>query len=166
MLTRIIFSAVLIASAVVPCVAQDSSKEINEHVWNVFIKSFSEHDANTFLSVHSKDVIRAVRDQKMLLDWAQYLKQQLAGDKFEIDNGIKRTIELRFSERISSSTQAVDVGIYKTTVTQKDGGSDSFYGRFHVVLRKESGVWKILVDTDSTEGNTIDENVFLEAKPL
>lgn len=145
---------------------QESTKEIDEQVWRIFIKAFSEHDAKTFLSVHSRDVIRAGRDQKMLLNWDEYLKQQSAGDKYELDNGIKRTIELRFSERLSNSTQAIDVGVYKTTVSRKDGSSDSFYGRFHVALRKENGTWKILVDTDSSEGDTIDEKAFLAAKPF
>jgi hypothetical protein len=35
-----------------------------------------------------------------------------------------------------------------------------------VALRKEKGVWKILVDTDSSENNTVGEKDFLAAKPM
>ena len=34
---------------------------------------------------------------------------------------------------------------------------------FHVLFRKEEGVWKILMDYDSSEGNTIGAEHFLNA---
>lgn len=145
---------------------QNYQREINDQVWKPFIQAFNNHDANAFLKVHSKDLIRSGRDQKTLLNWDAYLKQQSAGNKFEVENKVKRSIDLHFTERLSNQTQAIDVGIYKTTVTRSDGSTESFYGRFHVVHRKENGVWRILVDTDSSEGNTIGEKDFLAAKPL
>jgi len=75
-------------------------------------------------------------------------------------------LELRFTERVSTKDLAVDVGVYKTTVTQKDGKIQRFYGRFHVVLRKENNSWKILVDTDSSEEKTINEQNFLSAQVM
>ena len=78
----------------------------------------------------------------------------------------KRSIELRFSERMASENQALDVGIYKTTYFNVDGSTISFYGKFLVVLRKENGIWKILVDTDSSENGTIDEKSFLLAEEM
>lgn len=145
---------------------QDYQKEINDQVWKPFIQAFNNHDATSFLNVHSKELIRAGRDQKKVLNWEEYLKQQSEGDKSDLENKIKRSIDLRFTERLANRSQAIDVGIYKTTTTRSDGSSRSFYGRFHVVLRKENGAWKILVDTDSSEGNTIGEKDFLAAKPL
>jgi hypothetical protein len=35
-----------------------------------------------------------------------------------------------------------------------------------VALRKENGTWKILVDSDTNEGGTITDEMFLKAKPL
>jgi hypothetical protein len=35
-----------------------------------------------------------------------------------------------------------------------------------VALRKENGVWKILVDSDTNEGGTITEEMFQKAKPI
>ena len=49
--------------------------------------------------------------------WDEYFKQQQAGDKKEKENGGIRLIELRFTERIANPRQAIDVGIYKTTVS-------------------------------------------------
>ena len=145
---------------------QDLQKEINDQVWKPFISSFNSFDTQEFMAVHSRDVVRSPRDAKILQSWDEYFKQQQAGDKRHKESGGSRSIELRFTERIANAKQAIDVGIYKTTSTGKDGKSASFYGRFHVVLRKEGSVWKILVDTDSSEGNTIREKDFLAARPL
>jgi len=146
--------------------AQDYQKEINEQLWNPFIVSFNSFDTNGFIDVHSRDVVRSPRDSKVLLTWDEYFKQQQSGDKRYKENGTTRLIELRFTERIANAKQAIDVGIYKTTVKNTEGKASSFYGRFHVVLRREGSGWKILVDTDSSEGNTISEKDFLAASPL
>ncbi|HEY0653603.1 MAG TPA: hypothetical protein VGD65_10775 [Chryseosolibacter sp.] len=146
--------------------AQDAQREINEQVWKPFIKGFNENDTKTFMAVHSKDVVRSSRDAKEVLNWNQYFAQQERGDKADLAAKRKRTLELRFTERIASAAQAVEVGIYKTSYANADGTTRSFFGRFHVVMRKEQGVWKILVDTDSSENNTISENDFLAAAPM
>ena len=145
---------------------QSVQHEINEQVWKPFIAAFNELDSDGFLAIHSQDLVRAARDGNEILNWTQYLEQQRKGDKRTRDDGSKRTIELRFTERIANTTQAIDVGVYKTMNISKDGTTQSFFGRFHVVMRKENGTWKILVDTDSSEGRTISEKDFLAAKPM
>ena len=146
--------------------AQDLQKEINDRVWKPFISSFNSFNTEGFMAVHSRDVVRSPRDAKILQTWDEYFKQQQAGDKRQKESGGSRSIELRFTERIANAKQAIDVGIYKTTSTNKDGKSASFYGRFHVVMRKEGSVWKILVDTDSSEGKTIGEKEYMAAQPM
>ena len=145
---------------------QPQQQEINDQVWRPFITTFNNLDADGFLAIHSKDLVRAGRDDNTILDWNQYFEQQRRGDKRTLAEGSKRTIELRFTERLANATQAIDVGIYKTTNILKDGTAQSFFGRFHVVMRKENGTWKILVDTDSSEGGTISEKDFMAAKPM
>lgn len=148
------------------CGAQSPQIEINQQVWKPFIQSFNENDTEGFMAVHSKDAVRSPRDGKVVWNWEEYKKQHATGDQQDKLANQKRTLELRFSERIASQDLAVEVGVYKTTYQVADGKTQSFFGRFHVVLRKESGVWKILVDTDSTEGGTIGEKEFLAAQPL
>lgn len=164
---RRVFTGLLILLSI-SCYAQDLTKEINDQVWKPFISSFNSYDTKTFMNLHSKDVVRSSRDSKMLLNWDEYFKNQQKGDTRGKDGGVNRVIQLRFTERISNSSQAIEIGIYKTTVSTSDGKSAaySYYGRFHVVLRKEGSAWKILVDTDSSEGNTIGEKEFLAARPL
>src|SRR5688572_22610825 len=145
---------------------QDHQKEINEQVWKPFIEGFRNGDTDMFMNVHSKDLVRSPRDAKKVETWEQYYEGTKRGNERRKTSGRKSDIELRFTERIASEAQAIDVGIYKTTSIAGDGQQRSFYGRFHVVLRKESGVWKILVDTDSSEGGMIGEKDFLAAKPM
>ena len=144
--------------------AQGSETEINDQVWKPFIKSFNTRNSTAFLAVHSKDVVRSPRDAKDVFGWDEYLLQLERG-KSKTPGG-QRLIELRFTERIVKDQLAVDVGIYKTTFQDKKGVRKSDYGRFHVVLRKEYGIWKILVDMDSSEGGTIGEKDFLAAQEM
>jgi hypothetical protein len=116
--------------------------------------------------VHSMDLVRSSRDSKQILSWAEYLEQQEKTNKRILADGMSMTLDLHFTERIATQDRAVDVGIYKTTMTDKTGKAQSYYGRFHVVLRKENGIWKILVDMDSSEGGTIDAEDFNAAKPM
>ena len=118
------------------------------------------------MAVHSKDVIRSPRDAKMVLTWNEYFEQQKRADDQGKKSGSKRQLGLRFTERIANDNQAIEVGIYKGTTTDKIGNVRTFYGRFYVALRKENGIWKILVDTDSSDGNTIDEEEYLQARSM
>lgn len=146
--------------------AQDAQKEINEQVWRPFIKGFSEGDTDLFMNVHSKDLVRSGRESGKVLNWDQYYKQTAEGNKRRKDRNQKVWIDLRFTERINNENQAIDVGIYATSWSSPDAKTGVAYGRFHVVHRKENGVWKILVDTDSNEGKTIGEQQFLAASPM
>ena len=146
--------------------SQNFKQEINEQVWKPFITSFNNYDANGFLAIHAKDVIRSPLDAKMILTYDEYLNNQLDGNKRSQESGNTRALDLRFTERIANAATAIDIGVFKVTVNRKDGNTQSFYGRFHVVLRKENGVWKILVDMDSSEGNSIDETDFIAASPM
>jgi hypothetical protein len=48
---------------------------------------------------------------------------------------------------MASNDQAFEVGYYKTTSANiVSGEKRNGYGKFHVLLGKENGVWKILMD--------------------
>ena len=151
---------------VVDVAAQNIQKEIDDQVWKPFIQTFNNRDTDAFMALHSKEAVRSPRDVKAVWNWNEYYQEQKKGDDHRKISGAKRVLELRFTERIANKDLAVDVGVYKVTVNQKGGEIQSFYGRFHVVLRKEMIQWKILVDTDSTEGGTIDEKRFLQAQSI
>jgi ketosteroid isomerase-like protein len=143
---------------------QTAQQQINEQVWKPFIQAFNSRNTQAFMQVHSRDVVRSPRDSKAIWNWDEYFRQQEKGDKRE--SASSRQIELRFTERIATNDLAVEVGIYKGSYIESGGNDRSYYGRFHVVLRKEDGVWKILIDTDSSEGNTVGEDDFRTAQPM
>lgn len=145
---------------------QTVQKEINEQVWKPFIKGFQDGDTDMFMGVHSKDLVRSARESKKVLNWDSYYQQTKKGNERMKTDKSRLEIELRFTERINNDAQAIDVGVYRTSWFAADGKQGTGYGRFHVVLRKENGTWKILVDTDSDEGRTIGEAQFLAAKPM
>ncbi len=151
---------------VVRGIAQNTQKDINDQVWIPFIENFNSYNTDGFMKVHSKDAVRSPRDTKTIWNWEEYREKQDQGNQQGVSQNMKQKLELHFTERIAKSDLAFDVGVYKTTVVFPNGKIESYYGRFHVVLRKENNIWKILVDTDSSEGGTIDEKSFLSAKSI
>ena len=139
-------------------------KEINEQVWKPFITAFNNHDDEAFSAVHSKEVIRVSQDANQIMGYNEYFKKVPDSDKAKWKDW-KRNIELRFLQRIASGDKAFEVGYYKTTNSNTvTGEKRSGYGKFHVLLRKEKGTWKILMDADANEKT--DEVVFKTASPM
>jgi hypothetical protein len=48
-------------------------------------------------------------------------------------------------------------------VTEPDSTQRIYFGKFHVILERESDTWKISMDYDSNENGTIDEKSFINA---
>lgn len=139
-------------------------KEINKQVWRPFIKSFNSGDNEAFSAVHSKDVIRVIQDDNQVMGYDQYFQKIPDSIKTKWRDW-KKNIELRFLQRIASKDKAFEVGYYKTTSTNTVTGENrTGFGKFHVLLRKENGVWKILMDADAHEETN--EAVFLTGKPM
>jgi ketosteroid isomerase-like protein len=162
----------LLAFATIPFLtnAQEDQQAINLQVWKPFTTAIMNQDVATFVSLHSKDLIRVERDQKNLLDLKAYQSGMEAGwpgwkESIKKSNQ-KYVFELRFLERISNGTQAFEVGYFKNEVTTATGEKRISYGKFMVALRKEDGKWKILVDSDTRENGTITDEMFAAAQPL
>ncbi|MGE0589603.1 MAG: DUF4440 domain-containing protein [Cyclobacteriaceae bacterium] len=165
MIIKTYFSCLLLLSA---CVGfgqtRSSQKEINEQVWEPFINAYNNRDNEALSKVHSKDMIRVVQDDGRIYGYDIYFKPD--PDSLRVKWAVwKRTIELRFVQRIASDTEAFEVGYYKVVSKNTETGeSRTSYGKFHVLLRKEIGKWKILMDADANEGTT--EEIFSSANPM
>ncbi len=161
--TPILFVVLLLASNLF---AQKDSlqKQINEQVWKPFIQSFNSGDDNAFRAVHSKDVIRVIRDNSSIIGYNEYFRT--VPDSIKAKWGTwKKNIELRFTQRIAANGKAFETGYYKTSNTNTSTGEKRVgYGKFLVLLRKENGTWKILVDADSNEKTN--EEVFMTGEPM
>ena len=139
-------------------------KEINEQVWKPFIVAFNNNDDEAFSAVHSKEVIRVSQDDNRIMGYAEYFKKIPETEKAKWKDW-KKNIELRFLQRIASSDKAFEVGYYKSSTTNTlTGEKRTGYGKFHVLLRKENGSWKILMDADANDKT--DETLFMSGKPM
>lgn len=146
--------------------AQDAAsiRAINEQVWKPFISSFNKGDDDGFKAVHSQDIVRVEQDGKKILRYDEYFKKIPDSIKAKWSHW-KKNIELRFIQRIVNNDRAFEVGYYKSTSTNTQTGEvRKGIGKFHVLLQKENGVWKILMDADTSEG--ANEEVFNKAAPL
>jgi ketosteroid isomerase-like protein len=150
--------------------AQNDQSDINEQVWKPFTQAIMTQDVNRFIALHSSDLVRAVINNQKLMGWNEYrmeMEKSWPGWKESIrKNKSTYTFELRFTERISNGNVAYEVGYFRNQLITATGETQESFGRFHVVLRKEAGAWKILVDSDSNEGGTITAEMFMTAKSL
>ena len=67
--------------AVVQVAGQSIQQSINDQVWKPFISTYNNRDTDGFMAVHSKDVVRSPRDDKMVLNWNEYFEHQKRGDE-------------------------------------------------------------------------------------
>ena len=161
---KIFFFACLLIAQYAFSQADSLQKQINEQVWNSFIKAFEAYDTDAFMAVHSKEVTRVIQDGNRLQNFEQYQSENRRSDTRNKAAKRTRTIELRFIQRIAAHDRAFEVGYFKTSTIAPDGTARSFFGKFHVLLRKESGTWKILMDADTS--SKTDEASFNAAKPM
>ncbi|HMJ48783.1 MAG TPA: hypothetical protein VK498_15735 [Ferruginibacter sp.] len=144
--------------------ADSLQKQINEQVWKVFINSFNNSDNTGLSSVHSRELSRVSIDNNQIIGYGEYFKP-LPDSVNVMRSRWKSNIELRFLQRIASNGRAFETGYYKTTSTNSTSGqSRTGYGKFVVLLRKENGVWKILMDADAHEKTNAE--IFMSAKPM
>lgn len=135
-------------------------EEINYQIWDNFTQAFQNKDFQLFESLHHPDLIRVNGNADILLDKENYLVNYK--QSWEVtDNNLD--INFRFLERIYSNTAASERGIYKLTVNANLEDEKTFYGKFHVLMRKENGQWQFVMDYDSDENRTIGEKDYLMA---
>jgi len=149
-----------------PAQTTTTQTTINDQVWRPFIQAYNALDADAFLAVHHADAIRIIRDSDQILPATAYgenIRQNMAAAQ---QRGMKRHIELRFTERFASADLAFEAGYYKAVSTFSADEQYTFFGRFNVVLRRDNGRWKILLDSDTNDGNTVGDKDFQQARPM
>lgn len=165
-MSRIFLSFIILTFLNKPGYSQADSlqQQINQQVWKPFIQAFNNLDAKGFMAVHSKEMSRVIQDGNLIYGYDRYSKEMESVNESTKKANQKRTLELRFAQRIAANERAFEVGYYKFSSIQPDGASRNGYGKFHVLLRRENGIWKILMDADASEKTN--EAIFLSAKPL
>lgn len=140
--------------------------KINSQVWSKFYAAFQDLDYKLMEEIHSKEAIRVEANQQNILNFEMYIKQYQERFAQARENNRKSKIALRFIERLVNDQFASERGIFRYTANPGQDSEAHYYGKFHVIHRKENGVWKILVDYDSNENGTIGEKDFDAAKEI
>lgn len=148
--------------------SQNLRQEINEQVWNVQLEAMRTNQPDLFMSVMSKDVIQISYDRNVIRDYASFREQALKTYARLSERKMKRQMEFRFVKRTAMANQAYEHGFFQYELTNDKNETSTFYGAFQVVLRKESGTWKVLVDYDSETygGLPVTAEMFKNAKAM
>ncbi|NNM23999.1 MAG: nuclear transport factor 2 family protein [Flavobacteriaceae bacterium] len=137
--------------------------EINQQVWQVFKRSYEARDYETFNSIHDKDVLR-VNDGGIKLG-SEYLDGNKKWTKPR--EGTQINIDFAFETRQYRGDLGYEVGYYRVQYASGEKLGPSYYGRFHVVLRKNDGRWTIVQDYDTSQvGATKIDASFFDAANL
>jgi len=155
------FLTILIISCINFLSAQEEElhQKINQDMYGNFSEAFGKLDYSLFASIHSKEMIRISGGNGGEI---KSVKKYLDGYKKRWSDPKRKAspIDFRLFERVISDSLVSDRGIYRVTYKNDKGETNYSYGQFHVLLQMENGSWKILIDYDSNEKNTINKNSY------
>ena len=156
-----LFTLGLILPTLANAQSQVRLAEINK-VWKKFCEGFNSHRPELLREVHSEDLIRVSGGQRVS-GYDDCMRRYEASIKNTLEKKVESTLTLRFIERVSDENSASDRGIYQLKRKEPGKEEKQYYGKFHAFMRKINGEWKIVVDYDSTEGDTIGKSDFMNA---
>ncbi len=158
MLKRLLTTATLCLGLTLTSYSQDVNnfEDINA-MWSKFSQAFDALDYQSIAEIHTKELIR-IPGGKQLLHYDNYMMTYKIDFEQAKKTNATRAISFRFFERIHNDSIASEKGIYKVVMDDQ-----TYYGKFHVLLKKENGDWKIFMDYDSNEGGTVGEKDFTAA---
>ncbi len=138
---------------------------IDQQVWKPFHTAFEARDAKALNALYADEVLRVTPAG---VDTQSLFKQQnIKSYESSKTNGTKTSLDFWFESRQTTEDTSYEVGIFKITSTT-NGTSSTFYGQFHIVIKKIDGVWKITQDWDSPNinGRAINAEDFKRKPPL
>jgi ketosteroid isomerase-like protein len=140
--------------------------DINAQVWRPFSRAYAAFDAEAFMALHTTDIVRVSQDGKQIYVGAEYRDRMVSSFERLKAGGMSRSIAFSFTQRLIHAEAAYETGYFKISMQRPGGQTEIFYGRFQIVLRKQAGAWKIAVDTDSSEQQSLGEADFRTGKLL
>jgi ketosteroid isomerase-like protein len=134
--------------------------EINRDVWIPFQTAYANGDAEAFIALHSPDVIRVEGNGGWLGGLDEYAGRLREWFQWVAVQEGSLDIRFHFLERHANDDIASERGVYRLALTYPEADERVWYGKFHTVSRKRGGVWRIVLDYDSDEGGTVNEETF------
>ena len=139
--------------------------EVNEQVWKPFKKAFEARDGKQFNALHTDDVMRISTWSgiKVGKEYKDAIEQS-----YQKEDGRKRTIDFWLEHRFYRENAGYEVGYYRIITEEEGKAPRAHYARFHIVLKKVNGSWKIAQDWDvsNINGQEVTEEDFAKGTPL
>ena len=123
--------------------------EINRTIWKPFKQTYEARDWEGFNALHTDDILR-VHDGGIRVG-AEY--KNSIKESYQKYRNRNVTIDFAMERRQYTENVGYEVGFYRVIYEEADKPPRTSYGRFHVVLKKFSGKWKIAQDWDSNSFN-------------
>lgn len=130
------------------------------------MQAYQDLDASLFNQIHTDHAFISIPiDQNMILIGQEHLDQNLERFNRWNDQKTKQRISFSFLNRVQKDDWAYEVGIYK--LTRYEGAeAKHYYGKFNVTLKRVSNIWKIYLDSDTSEDGAITKEDFLRGSLL
>jgi ketosteroid isomerase-like protein len=145
---------------------QDASQvnELNTQVWFPFKKAYEMRDWKAFNALHTDDVLR-------INDYGSRRGKEYKTaiqTNFSKPTTQRKTIDFSFEKRLVFDKVAYEIGFYRVRIFEGKQLVKTSFGRFHVVVVKRAGRWRIQQDWDSDTllGMPVNEQQFLAATRL
>lgn len=138
----------------------DIDREIDEQVWKPFKTTYAAYDMGSYNELHTDDVLRITSSG--IRRGESWKKGNIEWQNQRDRSNQQRTIEFSFEHRLNLDDIAYHVGFYKVVGKNQKGVWNTSFGRFHVMLKKIDGTWKIAKDwdTDMIGGIEVTEEMF------
>jgi ketosteroid isomerase-like protein len=145
----LLWSVVMVSSAASQTATAASTHEIDRDVWSVFVATVATDDIAGMGRAYFPDAVlvsptgtRPIKDA--LEKWGRDMVAAKA-------KGNRATVEFRFSRRQDDTATAFETGIFKYSVIEKSGATDSKFYPFEQLLVKTNGKWRVLMERQFAE---------------
>ncbi|MEP5611649.1 MAG: nuclear transport factor 2 family protein [Cyclobacteriaceae bacterium] len=125
--------------------------EVNEQLWKPFKKAWEQRNAKAFNGLHTEDILRVSK-------WGVQIGSEYADritESYKKPDPRKKTIDFWFEHRLYSGNTGYEVGYLKIVIEEDGKDPRHSYSRFHVVLKRVDGEWKIAQDWDTNNINGV-----------
>ncbi len=124
--------------------AGPSTADIDRQVWQAVAKSVVDDDIVAMGRVYHPSAVLVSKDGTTPIAAAleRWGRDMITAKK----NGVKASVEFRFTTRQDDATTGFEAGAFRYATTDKAGVSTPGYVRFEALLVKSAGGWQIVME--------------------
>ena len=144
-----LWCVLVVSSGASQTATASTAHEIDRDIWSVFVATVAADDIAGMGRAYFPDaVLVSPNGTRPIKDTLERWGRDMAAAKAK---GSKATVEFRFSRRQDDTTTAFETGIFKYTVIEKSGASNSKFYPFEQLLAKTNGKWRVLMERQFAE---------------